>query len=58
MVSCMSRCQETFSVFIYGERVYALTSFKYIFNFYDLGINSLNTFFCISEFFVDPTHEL
>ena len=54
----MSRCQETFSVFIYGERVYALTSFKYIFNFYDLGINSLNTFFCISEFFVDPTHEL
>ena len=59
MVICKFCYQETFCVFIYGERVYIVIQMNFIqiyFTFYDLGINL--QIFVYFRSFADPTHEV
>ena len=59
MVICKFCYQETFCVFIYGERVYIVIQMNFIqiyFTFYDLGINL--QIFVYFRSFVDPTYEV
>ena len=61
MVSCKFCYQETFCLFIYGERVYILSYTNVLHaNIFLLFMiwEKIYRFLCISEIFVDPRHKV